>query len=131
MKKEKNEQSVNEREIKYAIPYEHLKDEGDFMKIYRVSVLDMMGFRINELFFKSLEKARNEYAKLLIQYRNNENIVERGEESYLSNPIVKVSYTTTNCIKQHMIELWYKTSYEYDEWDTNVESIQLEKIEVA
>jgi len=27
MKKEKNEQSVNEREIKYAIPYEHLKDE--------------------------------------------------------------------------------------------------------
>lgn len=100
-------------------------------KIYRISKLDMMGFRINELFFKSLEKARNEYAKLLIQYRNKENIVERGEENYLSNPIVKVSYTTTNCIKQHMIEVWHKTSYEYDEWDTTVETIILETIDVT
>lgn len=39
------------------------------MEIYRISILDMMGFRINEVFFDSLEKARNEYARLLVTYR--------------------------------------------------------------
>lgn len=101
------------------------------MKIYRIVVLDMMGFRINELFFISLEKARSEYAKILIEYRNKENIVQHGDESHLSSPIVKGESNQESVIKEHMIELWYKTSYECDEWDTSVESIQLEIINFA
>ena len=101
------------------------------IEIYRITKLDMMGFRIKELFFESLKKARSEYAKLLIEYRNKENIVERGESSHLSKPIVEGITREEFIIKQHMIETWHKTSYEYDEWDTSVEHLQLEKIEVT
>ncbi len=100
------------------------------MEIYRISKLDMMGFRINELFFDSLKKARNEYARLLVDYRKKEKIVKREDVNHLSSPIVRVS-TSKSIIKEHMIELWYRWSYEYDEWDTAVEHLQLEIIEVT
>lgn len=90
----------------------------------------MMGFRINELFFSSIDKARNEYARLLWSYRKKKEIAERGDTNHLSSPITKGSSTNDSIIKQHMIELWYKTSYEYDEWDTAVEHLELERIEV-
>lgn len=91
----------------------------------------MMGFRIEELFFDSLENARNKYAELLIDYRNKEEITKRGDLSHLSSPIVKSGPRGKSIIKAHMIELWYRCSYEYDEWDTTVEHLQLETIDVA
>ncbi len=101
------------------------------MEIYRISRLDMMGFRINELFFDSPEKARKEYARLLVDYRKKKEIVKRYDVNHLSSPIVKGVSASKSIIKEHMIELWYKCSYEYDEWDTTVEHLQLEIIEVA
>jgi hypothetical protein len=100
------------------------------MEIYRVEKTDMMGFPITELFFTSLDKARTEYAKQLREYRNNENLVKDEDNNYLSNPIVENKSPFNNFIKEHMIELWYRCSYEYDEWDTTVEHLKLEKIKV-
>ena len=101
------------------------------MEIYRIEKTDMMGFRIIELFFDSLDKARVEYAKILMDYRKKEELVKRGDGEHLSNPIVKSESLRERYIKEHMIEVWYKCSYEYDEWDTTVEHLQLEVIKVV
>ena len=105
------------------------------MNIYRLKKLGMMGDTREELFYQSLEKAKKEYEKYLDEYRKSESLVKEGDTNYLSEPIVKIDWSDMshreNIIYEHMIEVWYKCSYEYDGWDTTVESLVLERIEVA
>ncbi|MEK3995493.1 hypothetical protein MKY29_12130 [Psychrobacillus sp. FSL K6-2365] len=101
------------------------------MELYRIERTDIMGFRISEVFFTDLDKARAEYATLLMQYRGREELVKRGDGEHLSKPIVRSESLREKIIKEHMIEVWYKCSYEYDEWDTTVEHLSMEKINVA
>jgi hypothetical protein len=79
------------------------------MEIYRIEKQNMMGFPIEEKFFSSEEDC-----------------------AHLSKPIVRnKDLIESNLIAEYMIEVWYKCSYEYDEWDTTVEHLILEKVDVA
>ena len=101
------------------------------MEIYRIEKQNMMGFPIEEKFFSSLDKALKEFKKTLRSYRKN-GLAKEEDCAHLSKPIVRnKDLIGSNLIAEYMIEVWYKCSYEYDEWDTTVEHLILEKVDVA
>lgn len=101
------------------------------MPVFRVSHTDMMGNDIRGEFYDSKSKAKRALRRMLKELMPT--IAEPDEDSemttehkvYHRRPMVGSRWTY-----HLMFTVWHKCNYEYDEWDTYVESLHIEKIEV-
>lgn len=102
------------------------------MEAYKLQNTDMMGFPIKEQFFLNKDKALAAFDEKIEEYRKNEHLAskEDAEEHNISSEPISINDNPPNYIKSAMACLWYKCSYEYDEWDITVEHLELEKIEI-
>lgn len=102
------------------------------MEAFRLSISDMMGFPIEEKFYLSKEKALEKFEEKLEEYRKSEDLAsdEDAKEGNLSDKAISIKEEHGNTVKSAMICLWYKCSYEYEEYETTVNHLELEKIEI-
>lgn len=101
------------------------------MEIFRISKIDMMGMQLEEYFYQTLAQAKQEYSKIIKKYKDSKELVSRDNLNHLSKPIVdSKTPVKENVVFEKMIEVWYQSSYEYNEWDTTVEHLILERIHI-
>lgn len=100
------------------------------MKIFKVSHTDMMGFPCREEYYLSKNKAKKALKRMFKSLK--ENIVNKDDVNHLSKPVEHRKQIMKKSARSNelMFEVWQKVSHEYDEWDTFVEGLHIEKIEV-
>lgn len=102
------------------------------MRIFRVIHEDVMGGTITEEFYDSKNKAKKALKKMFKQLKSN--MVAEDDINYLSEHLVHAKQNFINSEKSRcyelMFEMWHKCNYEYDEWDTHVESLHIDLIDV-
>lgn len=102
------------------------------MEIFRFKKLDAMGFEMEEEFFLTKDKAVNHYKEKLNDYRRSERRTKTEDLAILEKQFSRYkSLLPGKRIVEHRIEVWEKTSYEYDEWDTTINMLVLETVTAA
>jgi len=102
------------------------------LEAYKLKSTDMMGFPINSEYYLNLDQALKKFDEKIEEYRINQYLAnkEDAEEHNISSESISINDNPPNYIKSALVCLWYKCSYEYDEWDITVEHLELEKIEL-
>lgn len=102
------------------------------LEAYKLNSTDMMGFPINSEYYLSLNQALKKFDEKIEEYRKSEYLAskEDASEHNISSESISINEKPSGSIKSAMVCLWYKCSYEYDEWDITVEHLELEKIEI-
>lgn len=102
------------------------------MESYKLQSTDEMGNQIKERFFLDKDKALIEFDKEIEKYQKNGHLASKQDvlNHDMGSEPISINDNPPDSIKSAMACLWYKTSYEYDEWDVTVENLTLQKIEI-
>lgn len=102
------------------------------MRIFRVVHTDMMGGIITEEFYDSKNKAKKALRKMFKELKPE--MAVEGDTNHLEEHLVHTKQLhfmkkSSRCYEL-MFEMWHKCSHEYDEWDTYVEGLHIDLIDV-
>ena len=85
-------------------------------------MISPMGWEGDEQYFLNKELALKKYKEKIEEYKKNDDVEDVREQKFVSS-------IDNNVIKEALVGIWEKTSYECDEWDVYVHSLILEEIE--
>lgn len=102
------------------------------MSVYRVTHSDMMGGVISEQFFDSKNKAKKALRRKFKELKPN--MTKEEDLAHLSEPLIhKKQFHFNGKSKtsfELMFEVWHRCNYECEEYDSYVEGLHIDLIQI-